>query len=111
MGRYLAQIPVAPAGGIVNGKRLSHGILLSDPSFVGLLEVNRGWTDPEQSEGGVANLVEQRDVLDGRVVHASASANACFSRTAREFRDGSIRCSRRIGNSQPRRKAVVLSRS
>src|SRR5439155_10202262 len=79
-----------------NGERetVPHRILLAHTALVRLFEVNRRRTDPEQPERGIADLVEQGDVLDGGVVKTAPNADTSLARTAKDFCCQSLSCTR-----------------
>src|SRR5512133_3881235 len=70
-----------------NGKReaVSYRISLTHTSLIGLLDIDRRWTHPEQSEGRIADLVEQSQVLDGGIVDSATGSDARFAWTAKEL--------------------------
>src|SRR5205807_9149690 len=85
-----------------------HRILLAHTALVRLFEVNRRRTDPEQPERGIADLVEQGDVLDGGVVKTAPNADTSLARTTKNFPCKSFSCTRRVSYTQAGSKPVVL---
>src|SRR6266851_8266834 len=78
--------------------------------LVGLLEVNRDWTDVEQSEGRIADFNEETLIFDGGVVNPAAHPDTGLPRTAEDLCRQSLGGSRRIGYPEPWGKSVVLRR-
>src|SRR5215469_14864628 len=79
-------IPDSRSSGRGNGERETLarvGWVLS--SLVWFVHVNRDRADVEQAKRRITNLIKERKVLDRGVVKSSAHADACLSRTAKEF--------------------------
>ena len=84
-GRYIGQIPVAPPGGMVNGKRFPYRTWRRSAVLVRFLEVNRNRADVKQSEGRIADFNEKTLVFDGGVVKAAADPDAGLPRSTKDL--------------------------
>ena len=76
--------------------------------LVGFLEVNRNRTDVEQSERRIADFNKEALIFDGSVVNPAAHPDTGLPRAAEDLSYQSLSGSRRIGDSQPWRKPIVL---
>ena len=107
-GRYIGQIPVAPAGDR-EGEAVSYRARWCGAVLVGLLEVNRDRTDVEQSERRVADFNEEALIFDGSVVNPAAHPDTGLPRAAEDFCRQSLGGSRRVGDSQAWRKSGCIA--
>src|ERR1700721_2480497 len=76
----------------------------------GLGEVNGTRTGPVQAEGSVSHFIEEIQVLNRGVVQAVRSADAAFSRPAKDLAQRSFAETRRVSQTKARPKLVVPGR-